>query len=181
MPKLEIGPDLWPHEGYDKLDILSRPGLPYELTHVCPAWGPIPVPDGHYEEILVYHVIEHLECDGTDDSQVDRAMREWLRILRPGGLLRVTTPDAVDVMTSYLKQSDPKLRWEIQRIFYGVGLQDWRLGHKLCFDHETLFLRLQKNGFSGIRKIQHERDRHDEGWTYTGVQAMSLKMEAFKP
>jgi len=175
MPKLEIGADLWPHPGYEYLDVKPREGLSYKVDIVASAEGPIPRPDNHYDEILASHILEHLP-----DENIDKALREWLRILKPGGRLDIRVPDTNEVCKAYLEQKDLKLRWEIQRIWYGVGLEDWRLGHKVTFDKETLTLRLQSNGFVTIRELVEIKDRHDEGWEYTGVKKMSLKLEAFK-
>ncbi|WP_240487241.1 class I SAM-dependent methyltransferase [Actinomadura flavalba] len=45
----------------------------------------LPFPDGHFDKIIASEVLEHI----PDDM---RAMRELLRVLRPGGQLAVTVP-----------------------------------------------------------------------------------------
>jgi SAM-dependent methyltransferase len=47
----------------------------------------LPFPDGSFDVVTSWHVIEHV-----DDVQV--ALAEWRRVLRPGGILAMETPDA---------------------------------------------------------------------------------------
>src|SRR5262245_37980807 len=41
-----------------------------------------------------------------DRFQVQDILREWLRILKPGGILRLTTPDFEKVVEVYLRNRD---------------------------------------------------------------------------
>jgi 2-polyprenyl-3-methyl-5-hydroxy-6-metoxy-1,4-benzoquinol methylase len=52
----------------------------------CDLNEPLPVPDESYDTLLAVEVIEHLENPWG-------AARDWFRVLRPGGLAIVTTPN----------------------------------------------------------------------------------------
>ena len=47
----------------------------------------LPFEDGRFDVLTAWHVIEHV-------ADVARALAEWRRVLRPGGLLVLETPDA---------------------------------------------------------------------------------------
>jgi SAM-dependent methyltransferase len=53
------------------------------------AGKPLPIADGGAEVVYSSHTIEHV-----DDTAVANLLREAHRVLRPGGFLRLTTPDA---------------------------------------------------------------------------------------
>lgn len=59
--------------------------LPYDLL----SGEPLPIPDGTAELLYTSHTVEHV----TEDA-VRRLFREALRVLKPGGVIRVTGPDA---------------------------------------------------------------------------------------
>ncbi len=47
----------------------------------------LPFDDGRFDVVCAWHVIEHVE-------EIRQTLREWTRVLRPGGLLVIETPDA---------------------------------------------------------------------------------------
>lgn len=51
--------------------------------------GPLVLPfaDESFDVVCAWHVIEHVES-------VEKTLKEWARVLRPGGLLVIETPDA---------------------------------------------------------------------------------------
>src|SRR4051812_46834575 len=54
--------------------------------------------DGSVELIEHHHMLEHLSL-----ADAQKALREWSRVLRPGGFLVVTCPDILRVCLLYLK------------------------------------------------------------------------------
>lgn len=59
----------------------------YERCIVMDANRPLPFPDGQFDLIWCSEVIEHLE-------RPDAALREFRRVLKPGGRLIITTPNS---------------------------------------------------------------------------------------
>lgn len=51
--------------------------------------GPLPFADGEFDGVLASHVFEHFDC-----QQAVKIMADCRRILKPGGVLLVSVPDA---------------------------------------------------------------------------------------
>lgn len=84
LPRLEVGSGNNPAPGYRHADI--DPGMP-ELDYVC-SMEAIPVLDGTFAEVRSVHSIEHVSM-----ATARAALREWHRILAPGGRVYVDTPN----------------------------------------------------------------------------------------
>jgi len=48
---------------------------------------PLPYPDAFFDAVTAWHVIEHV-------ADVSESLAEWARVLRPGGILAMETPDS---------------------------------------------------------------------------------------
>lgn len=94
MPKLEIGSGNRPLAGYEHLDI--NPNSPC-VEYVAPM-NAIPVEDNYFEEIQSIHVIEHQTWATTLET-----LTEWVRVLKPGGMLRIATPNLRWIAQSYIQ------------------------------------------------------------------------------
>ena len=64
----------------------GRFGAPVRSRHVAEASDLSPIPDASYDFVLASHVLEHI-------ANPLRALREWSRVLKPGGALVVIVPD----------------------------------------------------------------------------------------
>ena len=93
MRKLEIGPGRERLPGFETLNIAPGPNT----DHVGDARH-LPFADGTFAEVYSSHCIEHLEW-----FDVEPAIQEWARVLRPGGLLEVHTVDAVPLLEAMLQ------------------------------------------------------------------------------
>jgi len=81
--RLQLGAGKNVLEGWLNTDIRVRPDVLYVNANKR-----IPFPDGQFEYVLTEHMIEHLTF-----PQGLRLLREIHRVLRPGGKVRVATPD----------------------------------------------------------------------------------------
>lgn len=77
--------DLFAHVHYEAADVAATPGKDYShIDHLCDVVD-IPVGDGTYDLVWCSQVLEHVR-------EPERALREFHRILRPGGEVWLTAP-----------------------------------------------------------------------------------------
>jgi SAM-dependent methyltransferase len=180
MRSLHIGPGRDKLPGFDTLDI--RPG--YDIQ--ADAAGPLPIANDTYDLIYASHIIEHIPWWKTVDT-----LKEWLRILKPGGSLEIWTVNAAKVARQLLENEDnfsnwipdnwrrhnpgrnPYL-WSAGRIFaYGEDAADpnW---HKALFTPKHLSACLYEAGFSaGVEELDRREVRgKDHGWINLGLRAV---------
>lgn len=90
----------------------------------------IEAPNDHFDLILCYHILEHIEADR-------QAMRELARILKPGGICLVQTPFKAGEI-----YEDPEIRDPAERLVH-FGQED----HVRIYSVEGLRRRLEDSGF----------------------------------
>ena len=91
-------------------------GVPDEGSDVAADVTQIPLPDASFDTILCHRVLEHI----FDDIA---AMKEFHRILRPGGILNMSVPQAVHrPQTSEWLVFDESHDWHVRQ--YGADLTD---------------------------------------------------------
>lgn len=71
-------------------------GVENEHTDIVCSWYEIPLPDKCADHLELGDVIEHLEMWNRD-----RGLKEWFRILKIGGTIRIGTPNLHRVMVDY--------------------------------------------------------------------------------
>ena len=119
-----------------------------------------PISDATFDYIFSEHVIEHLEFE-----EAAWMLRECLRILKPGGRIRIATPDLAQIIATYT-QPDAEaqaayIRWIMDTFRPQAGeynpaqvinqsFHGWR--HKFIYDGATLTMALQEAGFNHIKR-----------------------------
>jgi len=117
----------------------------------CDATRHIPWPDASVEAIYSSHMIEHLDRDDAD-----MFLREARRVLRPGGVIRLSTPGLKNLVAAYASDGDGD-RF-IESMFTCVDrprsllarLRDVFTGprhHLWLYDQDSLCALLARNGF----------------------------------
>jgi predicted SAM-dependent methyltransferase len=115
MKKINIGCRSSRIEGFENCDIVDGP----EVDYVCSADG-LPFEDCSIDEILSEHMIEHLTFE-----EFNRAINEWCRVLKPGGILTIECPDLLGVCKAFVEQnhfgqySSSKGYWPLIAHIYG--------------------------------------------------------------
>lgn len=140
--------------GFVNLDYAWRPGV--DLC--CDVTRPLPIAASSIGGIYTEHCFEHLPLDGG------RAfLAECLRILRPGGVIRIVVPDLEMYARRYVDRLDgratalPNAYFVnrtgvdlpvalINELFYGSG-------HRFIYDYRALADLLQEAGFAGPAKL----------------------------
>ena len=133
--------------GYVHIDVVDHP----HVDHVSSIDSLSFLQDGSAEVIYNCHVLEHFKR-----REVQRVLREWYRVLAPGGILRTSVPDFAALCEVYSRT--PDLGLVIGPIF---GRQDYLYNiHYNLFDFATLERQLHEAGFCGVRRYDWRQTEH---------------------
>jgi len=137
--------------------------------------------DNSVELIYASHVLEHF-----GRNEIDQVLREWFRVLRPGGILRLAVPDFAAVALRYQETEDLE---ELVGLVCG-GQRNQYDFHKMIFNEKLLRKRLRLAGFSSVSKYDWTKTEHSGLDDYSQAylphldkqdgRLMSLNIEAVK-
>jgi SAM-dependent methyltransferase len=186
MPKLEIGPGKKRQPGFTTVDVSKGADVDY----VCNASGkvPMPFPDNHFEWVFASHILEHIPWYETEI-----ALKEWVRVLKPGGTLEVRVPNGYKIAKAVVdfeekgdasgmkedgwyrnnEHRSPYL-WGAGRIFtYGDGKgnvnhPNW---HRALFTPKYLMGLFKAQGLKKIRMLNLPKEARgpSHGWIDMGA------------
>jgi len=150
---------------FRQLDV--REGLPYD--------------DNSVDYIFSSHMIEHL----TDEEGM-KFLKECYRVLKPGGVLRLATPHARQLMADYMSGY---IR-EYRHISKGVEEAETDLdallhllfsGHKTVYDYKKLWMALKKADFQKICRTTPFESISSvlENQTFVSHPTISLVVDAY--
>lgn len=146
------------------------------------------VKDKSVELIYFCHGIEYF-----DRIEIKDVLKEWKRVLKPGGILRLAMPDFEALIKVYLKYKDLNIiigplygRWEIN-----TKKGKMVLYHKTVYDFKSVKSVLESAGFRNVKKYDWRKTIHKDYDDYsqayiphmqkeTGI-LISLNVEARKP
>lgn len=125
---------------------------------------PLPFENDSVDFIFNEHFIEHL----TVEEGV-AAVKEMMRILKPGGVIRMATPDLEITVDKYLNlpiEKDPTvknfgldfIKTKAERI--NITFRWW--GHKWLYDWEELERRLKEAGCNNLKRCELRKSDHPE-------------------
>ena len=164
---------------------------------------PLPFPDGYADCVFFSHLIEHLSRE-----EGARFVAECSRILRPGGVVRIATPNTGSLMTQYqydmekykehladyrdAPDEDPNGLKQYRHVNVGVGGAETPIdafahlalsGHKSVYDTGILYKILVDAGFKNITVESpfHSMSSIMEKETIVSHPTLSLVIEAKKP
>lgn len=91
--KLDIGSQNARYHDYTTVDLFAP-----EADIKADA-GELPIPSDSVSDIWASHILEHIE-----PSRTQAVLREWLRVLEPGGTATIVTPDLDDACRAWLER-----------------------------------------------------------------------------
>lgn len=142
--KLNIGDNGLEHPDYVGVDIKrGHDAANLAILYICDEF-PNGLQGGAIDEIRASHVLEHFP-----HSQVAAVLKEWIRVLKPGGVLKIAVPDFKVIAEQYLAG----VRIPVQGYVMG-GQIDEHDFHQTLFDEEVLSEALREAGLIGIRRWQ---------------------------
>ncbi len=107
--------------------------------------------DGSADLIYNCHIVEHI-----GRHKEDAVLREWYRVLRPGGVLRTATPDFEQVAKWYLETGDLDV---LMGLLYGGQTYDEN-SHGQIFDFKRLETKLLAVGFRTVCRYDWRTTEH---------------------
>lgn len=166
--------------GFDHIDSTHH----RHLTH-CADVSQLPMyGDGSVDLIYASHVLEHF-----GRREYPQVLREWHRLLRPGGILRLAVPDFAAVAALYYEQGLVDGLTGLVGLVSG-GQRDASDYHKMIFDEALLGQALLAAGFSAYRRWDWRQTEHAEIDDYSQAylphldkdngRLMSLNLEGIK-
>jgi predicted SAM-dependent methyltransferase len=143
MIKLHLGCGRVHLSGYHNVDIRPLPSV-----DVVADLRALPWRDSSVDRIYSCAVIEHF-----GRREWVPVLREWARILRPGGQLQLSTADFEAAVEQYRQKHD---LGELLGLLIG-GQKDEFDWHGMIFDFDTLRAGLESAGFADVRRYDWRR------------------------
>ena len=192
---LQVGAGPTVSPGWLCTDIMpARRGTAY-----LDATRPFPIGDRQFEYVYSEHMIEHIPYD-----RGAAMLAECFRILKPGGRIRIATPDLARLLELYPNAQTEEGRHYVEWVAANIlkdraqsqpifvinnAFRAW--GHQFLYDEATLGATLRAAGFDGVRRCrpgesETERfrglERHGQNIGDEGVnQYETLVLEAERP
>jgi len=144
-------------EGCLTADIDPRADVYVDITK------PLPFPDSSIDAIFCEEVIEHISLEAGRSL-----LKECWRTLKPGGVLRLTTPD----LNYFAKQAvtSPSFCDEINDIFYNHG-------HRYLYTQEALHLACRETGFVNFKESTYHAPESCLGYLDSHAERFNLPPE----
>lgn len=141
--KLHLGGGKRYLKGYTHVDLADYPHIDHRHdVHTLPMF-----PDGSVSLVYASHVLEYF-----DRVEVLDVLREWRRVLKPGGTLRLAVPDFEALVRVYRRYGKLDLvhgplygRWEVP----GTPIVIY---HRTVYDFPSLKQVLEGCGFGNVRR-----------------------------
>lgn len=155
--------------------------VPYSHVHYVQKVEDLSIfPNNYADLIYASHVLEHIS-----HRDVPKVLKEWRRVLKEGGILRLSVPDFDKLIEVYLSEGK-----DIRAIIMPLmGGQDYAYNfHKTVFNERYLTELLLSVGFREVRRWNPEEvETHDfEDWASKPITIknkkyfISLNLEAIK-
>lgn len=180
MLKLHLGCGSKSIPGFVHVDIVDGPNIDVRssVDDLCE------FSDASVDLIYASHVLEHF-----GRREVETVLREWFRVLKPGGTIRLAVPDFAAVVALYEEEGLKDGMSGLVGLVCG-GQRNQYDFHKIIFDEPFLAFLLRKVGFSDVRRWDWRATEHagvdDFSQAYIphmdkeNGRLMSLNLEAIK-
>lgn len=158
--KREIHPPKYPPTGKVYISLgcgeINAPGfinvdaVPYSHVHYVQEVDDLSIfPNKYADLIYASHVLEHIS-----HKDLFKVLREWYRVLKYGGVLRLSVPD-FDKLIEIYSSEEKDIRAIIMPL---MGGQDYAYNfHKSVFNEKYLTELLLSVGFKEVRKWNPEK------------------------
>ncbi len=160
--------------GWEIMDALPGP----QVDHLGNALDLSRFEDESFTEVYASHVLEHFDYR----EELPAALQEWHRVLRPGGVLRLSVPD-LDILAHLLLQRhqlDVEQRFQIMRMIFGGHLDAYD-HHRVGLNQDFMSVYLARAGFEKLQRVNRHGLFADTSDTVVAGTPISLNVNAYKP
>lgn len=161
-------------EGWEILNALEMP----IVDHVGNANDLSRFANNTFSAIYASHIVEHLDYK----DELLHALREWNRVLIPGGLVYISVPD-LDVLAELILAKDrltPDERFHVMRMLFGGHVDQYDY-HVVGLNEVFLGSFLQAADFVAIERVEEFGLFGDTSSLRFKGRLISLNMIARKP
>src|SRR5690348_17011631 len=153
---------------WDHIDAIEAPHikshdvtkLPYETSSV--------------DVIYASHLIAYFDRD-----EIILVLKEWKRVLRADGILRIATPDFKALTQLYARKNGSNLDELLGPMYGKMG----SIYHKTCYDFYSIIELLSSVGFKRIRKYNRDMTDHSRYDDHSNAkidgQLISLNVQCY--
>jgi SAM-dependent methyltransferase len=124
---LEIGPGAKRISGFETFNVVGGP----QVDYVGSATKRLPFPDGTFDVVYASHIREH-----TAWYRSAQTLSEWVRVLKPGGVLEGWVPDGLKIAEAFVAAERHGLRDYEQEM--GPAQPGTSTGMSGCFPSDIL-------------------------------------------
>lgn len=155
---------------FENLDCRELEGI----DHISPA-DELFFDDNTFDLVYTSHILEHFPR-----SKTQLVVNEWVRVLKPGGIIRISVPGFDNLIKIYQLSND------IENIIGPItGGQTYKENfHYNIFNEQTLTKILEKSGCEAVHKWDYRRTIHSNCFDFSQATTfeipISLNLEARK-
>lgn len=114
----------------------------------------LPFEDNSVDLIYSAHLIAYF-----DRSEIADLLTEWRRVLKPGGILRLATPDFEAMIKLYLEKSF-HLTSFLGPLYGRMKMDNSTIYHKTVYDFKSLLAILMMAKFRDVKRYDHKKTEH---------------------
>lgn len=166
-----------PHDGWVNVDIFDN-----IKSDAISSVTDLPFHKESFDLIYASHILEHIHR-----NRIISTLSHWVRLLKPGGTLRIAVPNFRAVAEHYMQHGDLKV---LIGLLYGGQNMPLNV-HTMAFDDKTLSESMVAAGLRDIRWWDWKKTEHTQFDDYSQCflphldkengKLMSLNLEGKKP
>jgi len=135
----------WTHIDYGDYD---------HLDYKCNVSKKLPLSDNIADLIYASHVIAYF-----DKSEIEKILLDWKRVLKPGGIIRLATPD-FESMSKLYENGEYDLCSFLGPMYGKMDMDGITIYHKTVYDLKTIYDLLDSLGFNSIERYNWRNTEH---------------------
>ncbi|UHQ21892.1 methyltransferase domain-containing protein [Lysobacter sp. 5GHs7-4] len=140
--RLNLGAGHKKIQGWTSVDLTGEPDVRADVLH-------LPFPDNYADAVMAIHLLEHLfRWDAP------AALREWRRVLKPGGLLILELPDLIKSCQNVIAEAGQRMG--VWGLYGDPGYREPLMVHRWGWTAEELAGELRAAGFVKVKRREPE-------------------------